>query len=76
MSKLQALRKAVQAPSPAPGQPAGADGDYANAVTWFGFLVVIVSAWLRRGQLFMPVGMLLAGFFDILDGALARRTTA
>ncbi len=51
-----------------------------NAITWFGFLLAIAAAVLiLRGQLFAAgFVVLIAGFFDILDGALARyvnRTT-
>jgi CDP-diacylglycerol--glycerol-3-phosphate 3-phosphatidyltransferase len=45
-------------------------------VTWFGFLVLLVSAWLAAIGQFFAAGwvMLLAGFFDMIDGALARHT--
>jgi CDP-diacylglycerol---glycerol-3-phosphate 3-phosphatidyltransferase len=47
-----------------------------NMVTWFGFLVLLVSAWLAAIGQFFAAGwvMLLAGFFDMIDGALARHT--
>ena len=47
-----------------------------NVITWFGFLVSLGAAGLiMTGHLFAAgVVVLLAGFFDILDGALARRT--
>jgi len=47
-----------------------------NAVSWFGFLVTIGAAVLvTTGHLFAAgFVVLVAGFFDILDGALARST--
>ncbi|MFC1904603.1 CDP-alcohol phosphatidyltransferase family protein [Chloroflexota bacterium] len=47
-----------------------------NAITWFGFLLVVGAAVLiATGQLFAAGLVVLAGsFFDILDGALARYT--
>ena len=47
-----------------------------NAITWFGFLVTVGAAVLIvSGHLFAAgFVVLLAGFFDILDGALARST--
>lgn len=47
-----------------------------NVITWFGFLVSLGAAGLiATGHLFAAgVVVLLAGFFDMLDGALARRT--
>lgn len=47
-----------------------------NAVTWVGFLVTIGAAVLIiTGHLFAAgFVVLVAGFFDILDGALARST--
>ncbi len=47
-----------------------------NAITWFGFLLAIGAALLIiSGQLFAAgFVVLIAGFFDILDGALARST--
>jgi len=47
-----------------------------NVITWFGFLVTLGAAGLIiTGHLFTAgLVVLLAGFFDILDGALARRT--
>jgi len=45
-----------------------------NAITWFGFLLAVGStAFIITGYLFAAgLVVLLAGFFDILDGALAR----
>ena len=47
-----------------------------NVITWFGFLVTLGAAgFIITGHLFTAgLVVLLAGFFDILDGALARRT--
>jgi CDP-diacylglycerol---glycerol-3-phosphate 3-phosphatidyltransferase len=47
-----------------------------NMVTWFGFILILVaSALAGTGHLFAAGWvMLLSGFFDIIDGALARRT--
>ena len=47
-----------------------------NAITWFGFLLTVgAAALIIKGHL-LAAGfvVLIAGFFDILDGALARRT--
>ena len=48
-----------------------------NAVTWFGFLLTVGAAVLVVNQQLIAAGLvvLLAGYFDILDGALARRTS-
>ena len=47
-----------------------------NAITWFGFLVTIGAAALIITEHIFAAGfvVLVAGFFDILDGALARYT--
>lgn len=47
-----------------------------NTLTWLGFLVSVVAAVLiGTGHLFAAgFVVLVAGFFDIIDGALARRT--
>jgi len=47
-----------------------------NALTWFGFLLAVGAAVLiAKGHLLAAgVVVLVAGFFDILDGALARHT--
>lgn len=47
-----------------------------NTVTWFGFLVTVgAAALIITGHSFAAgFVVLLAGFFDILDGALARST--
>jgi len=47
-----------------------------SAITWFGFLLAAgAAALIITGHLFAAgFVVLIAGFFDILDGALARRT--
>ena len=47
-----------------------------NTLTWFGFILAVVAGWLIISGSFFAAGIvvLLAGFFDILDGALARAT--
>ena len=47
-----------------------------SAITWFGFLLTVgATALIITGHLFAAGFMvLIAGFFDMLDGALARRT--
>jgi len=47
-----------------------------SAITWFGFLLAVgAAALITIGHLFAAgFVVLIAGFFDILDGALARRT--
>ncbi len=47
-----------------------------NVITWFGFVITIGAAALIATGHLLAAGLvvLLAGFFDILDGALARLT--
>ena len=47
-----------------------------SAITWLGFLLTIGAAVLITTGHLLAAGfvVLIAGFFDILDGALARRT--
>jgi len=47
-----------------------------NAVSWFGFSLAVGAAALIIKGYFFAAGLvvLIAGFFDILDGALARST--
>ncbi len=47
-----------------------------NAVSWFGFLLTVGAAALIITEHLFAAGfvVLIAGFFDILDGALARGT--
>lgn len=45
-------------------------------ITWFGFLLAVIAAILVFTEHLLAAGLLVltAGFFDILDGALARQT--
>ncbi|MBI2328053.1 MAG: CDP-alcohol phosphatidyltransferase family protein [Chloroflexi bacterium] len=47
-----------------------------DAITWLGFLITLGATALIISQHLFTAGLvvLIAGFFDILDGALARRT--
>jgi CDP-diacylglycerol--glycerol-3-phosphate 3-phosphatidyltransferase len=47
-----------------------------NAVTWIGFIITVVAGVLviTRHPLAAGIVVLVAGFFDMLDGALARTT--
>lgn len=47
-----------------------------NTLSWTGFVVALVAAWLIISGHHLAAGfvVLAAGFFDILDGALARST--
>ena len=47
-----------------------------SAITWFGFLLTVGAAALIIKEHLLAAGfiVLIAGFFDILDGALARHT--
>ena len=47
-----------------------------NAITWLGFLLTVGAAALIATGRLLAAGLvvLVAGFFDMLDGALARRT--
>jgi len=47
-----------------------------NTITWLGFLLTVGAAALIATGHLLAAGLmvLFAGFFDILDGALARRT--
>ena len=47
-----------------------------SAITWFGFLLTVGAAALIITEHLLVAGLvvLIAGFFDMLDGALARRT--
>ena len=47
-----------------------------NTITWFGFTLAVAAAVLIALEYLIIAGVvvLAAGFFDILDGALARRT--
>ncbi len=47
-----------------------------STITWFGFLLALGAAVLITTEHLFAAGfvVLIAGFFDMLDGALARRT--
>ncbi|OGN99276.1 MAG: CDP-alcohol phosphatidyltransferase [Chloroflexi bacterium RBG_13_52_12] len=47
-----------------------------NAITWIGFGITVIAGVLVVTEHFLAAGivMLVAGFFDMLDGALARIT--
>lgn len=47
-----------------------------NALTWFGFLLAVGTAILITSGRLLAAGflVLISGLFDLLDGALARRT--
>lgn len=47
-----------------------------SALTWLGFVLAVAAAFLIAGGSLIAAGVmvLVAGFFDMLDGALARRT--
>ncbi len=47
-----------------------------SALTWFGFVLAVAAAVLIASGSLIAAGImvLVAGFFDMLDGALARRT--
>jgi len=47
-----------------------------NAITWFGFSLTLVATALVTTKHLFAAGLvvLIAGFFDMLDGALARST--
>ena len=47
-----------------------------NVITWFGFALAVGAAVFITGGHLLAAGLvvLLAGFFDLLDGALARYT--
>ena len=77
MTELSAIRKtlayhltrpAVQLLARTPITP--------SAITWFGFLLAVgAAALIFTGHLFAAGFLVLvSGFFDMLDGALARRT--
>jgi CDP-diacylglycerol--glycerol-3-phosphate 3-phosphatidyltransferase len=47
-----------------------------NIVTWFGFILILAAAWLAGAGHLLAAGcvVLVSGFFDIIDGQLARST--
>jgi CDP-diacylglycerol--glycerol-3-phosphate 3-phosphatidyltransferase len=77
MGRLQVFRKALQANIAQPLVSLLAKTSISpNTVTWFGFFVVLVAAWLAAAGHLFAAGwvVLLAGSFDAIDGALARHT--
>jgi CDP-diacylglycerol--glycerol-3-phosphate 3-phosphatidyltransferase len=77
MSKLDKARKLIQTSVTPPIIKILAKTPLTpNAVTWIGFIVtVIAAAFIARGDFFIGgIIVLVAGFFDMLDGALARIT--
>jgi CDP-diacylglycerol--glycerol-3-phosphate 3-phosphatidyltransferase len=77
MTNLEQIRKvtAVRFTEPVVGVLAKT-GITPNALTWLGLLLSIVGAVLIARDSLIPAAVLLiaAGFFDMLDGALARHT--
>jgi CDP-diacylglycerol---glycerol-3-phosphate 3-phosphatidyltransferase len=77
MDKLQIIRKAfaVRITSPLVSLLARTSIT-PNMVTWFGFIVILAaSALAALGHPFAAGWVvLISGFFDIIDGALARKT--
>ena len=49
-----------------------------NSLTWFGFLLTVIAAALILAENLFIAGfvVLAAGFFDMMDGALARATNS
>ena len=47
-----------------------------DMVTWFGFVLILAAAWLAGAGHLFAAGwvVLVSGFFDIIDGQLARST--
>jgi CDP-diacylglycerol--glycerol-3-phosphate 3-phosphatidyltransferase len=75
--RLQAFRKALQGHITQPLVSLLAKTSITpNIVTWFGFFIVLIAAWLAAADHLFAAGwvMLLAGSFDSIDGALARHT--
>jgi CDP-diacylglycerol---glycerol-3-phosphate 3-phosphatidyltransferase len=76
-SKLQIFRKALQSYITQPIVSILARTSITpNMVTWFGFILTLAAAGLVAIGHPFAAGwvLLLSGFFDIIDGALARRT--
>ncbi len=77
MAKLSEVRKAAAYRSTQPAVRLLAKTPITpSALTWFGFLLTVgAAALITKGYLLAAgVVVLFAGFFDILDGALARHT--
>jgi CDP-diacylglycerol---glycerol-3-phosphate 3-phosphatidyltransferase len=77
MDKLQVFRKALAVNITQPLVSILAKTSITpNMVTWFGFIVILAAAALAALGHPFAAGwvLLLSGFFDIIDGALARKT--
>jgi CDP-diacylglycerol---glycerol-3-phosphate 3-phosphatidyltransferase len=76
-AKLQAFRKVVASYITQPIVAFLAKTSITpNMVTWFGFILILAASALAGTGHPFAAGwvVLLSGFFDIIDGALARRT--
>jgi CDP-diacylglycerol---glycerol-3-phosphate 3-phosphatidyltransferase len=76
-SRLQIIRKALAAYITQPIVILLAKTSVTpNTVTWIGFIIILAAAGLAASGRLFAAGwvMLLSGFFDIIDGALARHT--
>lgn len=76
-AKLQVFRKAIASYITQPPVSLLARTSITpNMVTWFGFFLILVASVLAGLGHPFAAGwvVLLSGFFDIVDGALARRT--
>ena len=77
MTKLVGLRKAAgYYLTESPARLLAKTPVTPNTLTWFGLLLAVGAAVLIAMEHLLAAGLvvLIAGFFDILDGALARRT--
>jgi CDP-diacylglycerol---glycerol-3-phosphate 3-phosphatidyltransferase len=77
MDKLQVIRKSFAALITSPLVNLLAKSSVTpNMVTWFGFFIILAAAALAAFGHPFAAGwvVLLSGFFDIIDGALARKT--
>ena len=77
MTKLTSIRKAIQEYSTKPIVSIVAKTPLTpNIITWIGFVITIVAGVLIATEHFLTAGIivLVAGLFDMLDGALARAT--
>lgn len=77
MPKLASLRKAIAEHVTSPAVKLIARTPLTpNAITWIGFGITIAAGALAATEYFLAAGIvvLVAGLFDMLDGALARQT--
>ncbi len=77
MTKLTSIRKAIQEYITKPIVSIVAKTPLTpNIITWIGFVITIVGGVLIVTEHFLTAGIivLVAGLFDMLDGALARAT--